>query len=81
MPYNAKADIHQWTWYQTKKGERYLCTTAGWTLVDAETQTWEPRNIHLLKILETEPKFIETEKMIKLLETGALVVIKSPIGN
>jgi len=61
-------------------GKRYVCTSAGWAQ-NPETQAWEPQNIYLLEILATEPKPIETTKMIQLLETGALVVIKSPIGG
>jgi hypothetical protein len=75
MP-NHKADIHQWTWYQDRKGTKYLCTSAGWAK-DDETGEWAPTRITLLEFLTTEPKEIATEKMIKLLETGALVVVKS----
>ncbi|SEM65904.1 hypothetical protein SAMN05192574_101368 [Mucilaginibacter gossypiicola] len=79
MPYNPAADIHQYTWYlSTTTGKRYLCTSAGWTLNQA-TNEWEPRNIHLLEYMTCTPKPIDTEKMITMLQSGSLIVEKSPI--
>jgi len=80
MPYNAKSDIHQWAWYQTPRGVKYLCTSAGW-VQDAVTNEWNPQNIYLLKFMECIPQPIATDRMINALLTGALVVVKSPVGE
>ncbi|GAA4327536.1 hypothetical protein GCM10023149_30990 [Mucilaginibacter gynuensis] len=77
MP-NPKADIHQWTWYESRaNGKKYLCTSAGWCY-DDEAQEWRPQNIHLLEYMTCEPQFIEYDKMIRLLEQGHMVVLKLP---
>jgi len=74
---NHKADIHQYTWYQSTGGKKYVCTGAGW-VQNAETGEWNPERIFLLELFTCQPQHIETDRMIKLLETGNLVVIKEP---
>jgi hypothetical protein len=79
MPYNPKSDIHQYTWYSWGP-KKFLCTSAGWAL-DAATNEWLPTEIYLLEFLTCKPRLMPTPKMITLLQTGEIVVIKSPIGE
>ena len=81
MPYNPKADIHQYTWYLSQStGKRYVCTSAGWAY-DTEANEWRPSSIELLEFNTCTPRQLTFEEITELLQTGKLVVVKSPIGE